>query len=131
MFRFSWKYFSWTILLFAIEVCIALFVNDRIIRPYIGDLLVVILIYCFVKSFLNISVWAAAISVLIFSYLVEILQYFEVVKLLGLDHSHSARVIIGTTFNWIDILAYTLGILVVLFVENRWYLAFKKNALYN
>ncbi len=129
MFRFNWKYFSWTILLFAIEVCIALFVNDKIIRPHIGDLLVVILIYCFVKSFLNISVWAAAISVLIFSYVVEILQYFEVVKLLGLAHSHSARVIIGTTFNWIDIWAYTAGILIVLFVENRWYLAFNRKAV--
>lgn len=129
MFRFSWKYFSWTILLFAIEVCIALFVNDRVIRPHIGDLLVVILIYCFVKSFLNISVRTAAISVLIFSYLVEVLQYFEVVKLLGLAHSHSARVIIGTTFNWIDIWAYTVGILIVLFVENRWYLAFNRKAV--
>lgn len=129
MFRFHWKYFLLTIILLGIEVFIALFINDRIIRPHIGDLLVVILIYCFVKSFLNISVWTAAISVLIFSYLVEILQYFEVVKLLGLAHSHSARVIIGTTFNWIDILAYTLGIVVVLFIENRCYLAFKRKVV--
>jgi hypothetical protein len=129
MFRFHWKYFLLTIILLGVEVFIALFINDRIIRPHIGDLLVVILIYCFVKSFLNISVWTAAISVLIFSYLVEILQYFEVVKLLGLAHSHSARVIIGTTFNWIDIWAYTAGILIVLFIENRWYLVFKRRVV--
>ncbi|MFT5385169.1 MAG: hypothetical protein ACI81W_002574, partial [Saprospiraceae bacterium] len=39
-----------TAFLFLIEVGIAVFIQDRIIRPYIGDLLVVILIYCFIRS---------------------------------------------------------------------------------
>lgn len=126
MFGFNWKYLCWSIILLGIEVFIALFINDRIIRPHIGDLLVVILIYCFVRSFLNISVWIAAIGVLLFSYVVEVLQYINVVKLLGVDHSRFARIIIGTTFNWLDILAYTVGILVVLFIEKRWYGGIKR-----
>jgi hypothetical protein len=126
MFRFHWKYLLLTVILLGIEVFIALVIHDRIIRPHVGDLLVVILIYCFVKSFLNVPVWIAAAGVLIFSYVVELLQYFEVVKLLGMNGSYAARVIIGTTFNWIDILAYTLGILIVLFIEKRWYVGFIK-----
>ena len=39
-------YFYWTIVLFFVEVLIALFVHDGIIRPFLGDVLVVILIYC-------------------------------------------------------------------------------------
>lgn len=68
------SYLRATLFLFLIEVLIALYAHDRIIRPYIGDLLVVILIYCFVKSFLNTPVWPTAIGVLIFSYTIEVLQ---------------------------------------------------------
>lgn len=115
--KFNRHYFVLTMLLFGIEILIALFAHDEIIRPYIGDLLVVILIYCFVKSFLNTSVFTTAIAVLLFAYLVETLQFFNIIGLLGLQHSGIARIIIGTSFEWIDILAYTAGITIVLFIE--------------
>lgn len=117
--KFNPRYFVYTILLFVTEVLIALFVHDQFIRPYIGDFLVVILIYCFVKSFLNTPVVATAIGVLIFAYLVELLQYFRIVEVLGLQHYRAARIIIGSAFEWQDILAYTLGILMVVVVEKR------------
>src|SRR6187401_2050229 len=113
MLRFQINYFLLTILLFLIEVLIALFVHDNFIRPFIGDVLVVILINCFIRSFLNISVLTAAISVLLFSYLVEAFQYFDIVSLAGLQRSEMARTIVGTSFDWLDILAYTSGILLV------------------
>lgn len=115
----SRKYFGLAVLLFAIEVLIALFVHDSIIRPYVGDLLVVILLYCMVKSFLNISIWKAATSVLAFSFLIETLQYFHFVRMIGLQHSKLASIIMGNSFHWIDLVAYTLGIAVVLFLEIR------------
>ena len=40
-----------TIILLVIEVLIALFVHDSIIRPYVGDVLVVVVIYTFVRIF--------------------------------------------------------------------------------
>lgn len=118
MIKFQYRYFIFTIIIFLIEVFIALFVHDEIIRPNIGDLLVVILIYCFLKSFLNITAWKIALFTLLFSYAVETLQYFKIVELLGLEHSKLARIIIGTSFSWMDILAYTLGIGIVLIIEN-------------
>lgn len=117
MLRFHKIYFLLTLLLFITEVLIALFIHDDIIRPYVGDVLVVILLYCMVKSFLNLSVVKTAILVLLFSYLIETLQHFNIVQRLGLEHSTLARTIIGTYFTWIDILAYTLGILLVLGIE--------------
>jgi len=106
-------------LLFAIEVLIALFVHDKIVRPYIGDVLVVILIYCFVKSFLNIKVLTAALLVLLFSFSIETFQYFNLVEKLGLEHNKTARIVIGSSFEWIDFVAYSLGILIVLAVEKQ------------
>lgn len=117
--KFNQKYFISAVGFFVIEILIALFVNDRIVRPYIGDFLVVILIYCLVKAFFNFSVIQMAIGVLLFSYLVEILQYFKVVELLGLQRSKFARIIIGTSFEWVDLVAYTAGIGLVLFIETR------------
>ena len=116
---FNLRYFIATMILLIIEVLIALYVHDTIIRPYIGDLLVVILIYCFVKSFFNFSSRNTAIGVLIFAYATEIMQYFHVVKLLGLQHSRLARIIIGTSFSLEDMIAYTVGIIIVLVVERK------------
>ncbi|MEO6719595.1 MAG: DUF2809 domain-containing protein [Ferruginibacter sp.] len=116
--KFNKVYFALTVLLFGIEILIAKFAHDQIIRPYVGDLLVVILIYSFVKSFLNTPYLVTALAVLVFSYAVEILQYFHVVNKLGLEHSKYARIVIGTSFEWIDLIAYTLGIALVIYIES-------------
>ena len=117
MFTFRKRYFIIALALFVTEVLIALFVTDKIIRPYVGDLLVVILIYCFIKSFLNLPVMPVAIFVLAFSFTIEFLQYLHIVDKLGLRKSKIASVAIGTLFEWIDLVAYTMGIAVVVIVE--------------
>jgi hypothetical protein len=115
--KFNKIYFSLAVLLFAIEVLIALFAHDDIIRPYVGDVLVVILIYCFVKSFFDTPVLKTALFVLLFAFTVEGLQYLNIVNRLGLKDSKVAAVIIGSSFSWIDIVTYIIGIGFVLFFE--------------
>ncbi|MEY2630779.1 MAG: hypothetical protein RLZZ469_1676 [Bacteroidota bacterium] len=119
MWHFNKIYFRLTVILFLIEVAIALFIKDRFIRPYLGDVLVVILIYCFVKSLVKISVHKAAVLVLLFAFCLEILQYINIVEKLKLQHNTVAKTVIGTSFSWEDILAYLAGILIVIAVENR------------
>ncbi len=116
-FKFNLVYFALTITIFIVEIIIAMYVHDQIVRPYIGDLLVVILIYCFVKTFFNFPVITTSISVLIFSYMVETLQYFKFIELVGLEKSNIARILMGTDFEWIDMIAYTVGIALVIAVE--------------
>lgn len=117
--KFNWFYFVLTIFIFLIEVIIAKYAHDQIIRPYVGDFLVVILIYCFAKSFLDTPIYATAVSVLIFSYAIETLQYFHIVTRLGLQNSRFAKTIIGTSFEWIDLIAYTIGIALVIYFEKN------------
>lgn len=117
MLQFNRTYFAFTIFLFLLETVIALFVHDNFIRPYFGDFLVVMLLYCFLKSFLNVSVWAAAGLVLLFSFAIEIAQYFNMVEKLGLQHYKIAKVVLGNSFAWMDLLAYVLGILAVISIE--------------
>lgn len=118
------QYFLLTILLFVTEVLIAIYLHDGFVRPYFGDFLVVILIYCFVKSFINSSVIKTAFWVLLFSYFIEMTQYFKLVKWLGLQHSKWAVIILGNAFAWTDMAAYTFGIAAVMFVE--WLIQRKK-----
>ncbi len=119
MFVLNKKYLFLALLLFLAEVFIALFIQDAIIRPYGGDFLVVMLLYCVIKGVVNWSALTAAAAVLTFSYLLETLQYFKLVELLGLERYPLANVIIGTSFAWWDIAAYTSGIVTVLTVETK------------
>lgn len=119
--QFNKTYFSLTILLFLVEILIALFVHDQWIRPYAGDFLVVILIYCFIKSFFNLSVWTTAIIVFCFSFFVEFTQHLNLIGKLGLEHSEIAKAILGNSFAWLDLLAYVTGILTVIIFEKIYF----------
>ena len=118
MFTFNKQYFYPAMLLFIIEVFIALFVRDKFIRPYFGDVLVVIMIYCLVKSFFDSPALKVAIGVLVFACCIEFLQYLDIVGKLGLQNSVLANTLIGNYFAWKDLMAYIAGFLVVLLVEN-------------
>ncbi|MFN3299073.1 MAG: DUF2809 domain-containing protein [Sediminibacterium sp.] len=116
-FKFNFTYFALTIILFIVEILIAKYVHDQIVRPYGGDLLVVILIYCFVKSFFDFPVVPTSIFVLIFSFVVETLQYFNFIEFVGLEKSNIARIVMGTSFEWIDIVAYIVGVVIIITIE--------------
>ena len=117
MIKFSAKYLVLTLLLLITEIAIAIFVHDDFVRPYIGDVLVVILIYCFFQTFLAISVRAAALLVLAIAVVIELLQYVNLVGILGLERSGLAKAVLGNSFSWIDILCYIAGIIIILAVE--------------
>jgi hypothetical protein len=117
MIRFDKNYFGLAILIFIIEVLIALFVKDNFIRPYVGDVLVVILIYCFIRAFLRLPVLPLVMGVLVFSFTMEFLQYLNIVKTLGLEKSNIARTVIGTLFEWLDLVAYVAGAIIIIAAE--------------
>lgn len=117
MLTFNKRYFALTILLFVVEVLIALFVRDRFVRPYVGDVLVVMLIYCFVKTFMNLPITSVAIFVLVFAFTIEFFQYIHIVERLGLEKSALARTVIGTSFAWADIVAYIAGFVLIVITE--------------
>lgn len=118
-FRFDLKSFLIFLLIFVVEVIIALYANDRIIRPYGGDVLVVIMMYYFVKAFVRTQSLYIAASALVFAYLVEFGQYLNLVEVLHLQHNTAARIVIGSSFSWIDIIAYTIGGLVCYLIDRQ------------
>lgn len=117
MFSFNRKYLFLALLLFSVEVLIAVFIQDSLIRPFAGDVLVVVLIYCFLRIFFNGDYRKTAFIVFLFAFTIEILQYFDCVKLLGLENNRLLSVILGRTFEYTDFAAYFTGFLIVLLCE--------------
>lgn len=66
------------LMIFCIEVLIALYVRDSFVRPYMGDALVVVLVYSFVRIFIPTGIPRLPFYVFLFACFVEILQYFSI-----------------------------------------------------
>ncbi len=110
-----------------IEVIIAIFFKGSFVRQTFGDFLVVILLYLMVKSCFEVHWLKAALSVLCFAYFVEFLQWVNILEVLGLQRSLTTDLILGSFFDWKDILAYSMGILFVIVVEYSYRLICKAN----
>ncbi|MDE5834294.1 MAG: DUF2809 domain-containing protein [Ruminococcus sp.] len=103
--------------LLIVEILIALFISGGFVRYYLGDVIVVWVIYLFVKAlFPKINSYLTAFGVMLFAFLVEFLQYIHIVDILGLGNIKFFRVLIGTSFSEIDLLCYACGTIITLLV---------------
>ena len=113
--KFNKKYALWALALLGIEFLIAtVFSRIGFIRGYIGDVLVVILLYCLVLSVVKIRNKSKLIGgIFLFAVLVEVLQYFGVATYLGFTKGSLGYIILGNHFSWGDILSYATGCLIL------------------
>jgi len=91
------------------EIVIALFVNDAFVRPYVGDMLVTLLLCCLCRVILPDKVRLLPVYVFVFAAYVEIGQYFDLVALLGLTDNKIISIALGRTFSWMDLVCYAVG----------------------
>ena len=104
-------------LLLAVEVLIALFVRDAFVRPFVGDVLVVILLVLLCRVFIPEGVRLLPLYVFLFACCVELLQFADPVRLLGLEGCPFLRIALGSTFDPLDLLAYAIGGLIAFLGE--------------
>lgn len=119
--KFNLKYFLLTITIFLVEVLIATKLKDIFfVRAYLGDVIVVMLLYTFVKSFIEVNNEKLIVGIFIFSCFVEFAQYFNVAEKLGFQPGSLMYIVIGNSFSWIDILCYAVGcLLLYLYVKTQ------------
>ena len=98
---------------------IALFVRDGFVRPYLGDVLAVILVYTALRAVAPLSVVTGLATALAIAFAIEIAQWFRIVDLLGLAGNPIARIVLGSYFSLEDLLAYAAGAACVSTVEYR------------
>lgn len=102
-------YLTVTVILLAVEVFIALYIHDDFVRPYIGDVIVVIVVYTFVRIFIPNGIRLLPLYVFLFAVIVEVLQWFHIVDLLGLADNRFLSILIGGVFDVKDIVCYGAG----------------------
>ena len=96
------------LLLIGIEFVIGIFVHDRFIRPFGGDIIVVVILYALVRSVFIKTSQPLAVYVFLFSAAYEFTQLIPLVDLLGISNRF-IRIVMGSSFSWIDILCYLAG----------------------
>jgi len=119
--KFNKKYALWALALLGIEFLIAtVFSRIGFIRGYIGDVLVVILLYCLVLSVVKVRNKSKLIgSIFLFAVLVEVLQYFGVATYLGFTKGSLGYIILGNHFSWADVVCYAIGCLILQFTSKN------------
>ena len=119
--RFNKTYLVLTLILLAFEILIATFIKTGFIRHTFGDFLCVILLYCFFKTFIEGHHFKIAISVLLIAFTVEFLQLTNYLEFFNLQNNHLAKVILGSTFQFSDLVAYSLGIITTITIDFKIY----------
>lgn len=115
--RLGW--FCGFCLLLLIEGLIALFVHDRFVRPYLGDVLAVWVVYCFARLFCpRAPVFGLRLFVLCFAELVEFSQLFGLARRLHLAAGSAGAILLGGTFDFADLLCYAVGYALLGLVES-------------
>ena len=102
-------YATAAVALLTVEIAIALFVHDAVVRPFIGDGLAVMLVYCALRAVTPLAMWVAVAGALATAFAIEFGQLVGVLDLLGLRANRLAAVLLGTGFDPVDFIAYTAG----------------------
>ncbi len=105
------------LIVLTIEILIALFAHDNFIRPYVGDMLVTVLICSLARFLIPEKIKIMPILVFVFSAIVEIGQYFDFVKKIGLDDNAFISTLLGRTFSFADLICYAIGCLTFAIID--------------
>ena len=104
-------------IIFAVEVLIALFVHDGIVRPYVGDMLAVALVYAALRAVTPLRLVPALAVTLGIAFAIEFAQLVGLLVALGLADNQIARIVLGGVFDLKDLVAYSVAALLIAAVE--------------
>lgn len=94
------------LVLLIIEIAIANFGFHPIIRGYVGDILVIPLLWYFAKSIYPFKSIPLLMALTLIAVLVELFQLFSFSPT-----NKILKIVLGNTFDWLDLLCYGLGAL--------------------
>ena len=110
-------YFLIFLFLLLVEIAIATYLKTGFIRANLGDLLVVIVLYCLLMSTLKPSVKTGLVLTLAIAFMIELLQLIDLTRFFPQEYKQLATLVLGSHFSWLDLLMYVLGIVCVWITE--------------
>ncbi len=92
------------------------------INTYLGDALWAVMIYLFTAVLLHDrKLLQIALASLLFCYLIEISQLYHAPWIDAIRNTRLGGLVLGFGFLWTDIIAYTMGIVVMLAIESLYF----------
>jgi hypothetical protein len=111
-------YLLLSIISFLFCVFIVLFFSDSpFIRGFLGDAVIVILLFNSIKIFFNFENLKLSVVLILFSYCIEFTQYIKIIPLFGFKENLLTRIIFGSVYDPLDLLAYTFGGISAYFID--------------
>ncbi|MEM5540203.1 DUF2809 domain-containing protein [Olleya sp. AS48] len=114
------KFLALTLIILLTEIAIAYYLKNGFIRFTVGDFLASILVYCGLKSIFKIHCIQASIWALAISFCIEFAQLTNLLDTLHLKHNKIASIVLGSHFSIADLVAYTLGIITIYFIDTNY-----------
>ena len=112
------------VFLFLTETLIAIYVHDDFVRPYVGDMIVTVVVWSFARIIFPDRFRLMSLYVMLFAIFVEVGQYFNYVDILGVTNPILVTMM-GTSFAWADIACYAVGCVVTAIID---YILFRKKS---
>lgn len=112
------KYIAVAFIILFVEIIIAIFMKDKIIRPFVGDVLSTCLLFCLGRSFYKGKTIWLGIGVLFFAFAVEFSQLYKLGDYLGFEKGSIGSIVLGATFDPLDLVAYLLGVFLCLIFDS-------------
>ncbi len=108
------RFLAICILLVLVEIAIAKYLHGGFIRSFVGDVIVVGVVFSLLKTFVQAASAKLAAGALAFCVVIEALQYVHLADWLGLKRGTILHIALGATFDWLDLLAYAIGFVLIL-----------------
>ncbi|WP_432453964.1 DUF2809 domain-containing protein [Agarivorans sp. QJM3NY_29] len=115
--RFSLTHALKSLLWLIVLIVIACYVRDDFIRPTLGDVFVVVWLHYLLASIVNVSSKITAAAAVLIAYLIEMGQYLQINQWLNIAPSSVLHIILGATFDGMDLLAYLIGGMLCLLID--------------
>ena len=126
--RFDREAALWALFIFVIEVLIAtVWSHHRWLRGFVGDVLAVVWVYFLLKTVVKANTLGLALVAFAVGCLVELAQYVASANGWHVQN-RVLKILLGSVADWMDVLAYAAGLLLVLGLEfglARWQAAGK------
>ena len=125
--RWHWKYAWIALTILLLEIGIERFFKTGFIRYFMGDFLIVSLLYYVFRTILKKRKSLILVGVWIFAFGIEVLQLFDIPAWLGWENHRLIELTLGSSFDPLDLLAYFLGGLAAILLD-LWLLERRKSS---
>lgn len=117
MIRFNKKYALYFLGLFVVQILIGAFIKNPAFQENVGNMILVITIYCLLQALFNFNKKWTIFGVGIAAFVFEISKSYDIIEKLNLGDNHTLASLFGSGFNFNNVWSYLVGCAIIYMLE--------------